>query len=745
MTDAYVLLSHPYGAFGPQAFGPGGVVRLQATGYNAEFNWQTLGISAVGAAQQQPLAEAVCAAGEPETSPCQLQFLVHAENTVYTPQSAVRDPNDIISAARGHLYNELTFPVEKLANEEGSLLRGEAQVTLCAQPDYFTLSFTLTPAAELRICVLSARFTVEGVARTEQLLSGMILHMQNGSQLAVTLPEGELEYFEGCLVARQPCPFTPAGQPARITLRCMPNFTPGPAHRIFNAAPLPFCAEARSLTRTRQYPSEFHKEKLYYSIALPGETSWKLRLENPYREPLRMPVLLELQAQKGAVCLELKENGQPLPLSPQLFSDNGLLFAFLLAELEPGQIIEWEAAFASGACHVSAGGLVQCRLYGATALADNNGYGCQGLLPQLPLLDAGPDNRPWPYGAGGLELFSGELEEGPLVFNRRQSATVALGPHLAKTVLGGVSAGGELAFRAVLSTPASQDCYRLLIDLELWALRPVKVRQIHAAELAGPQSDGMPVRYYNFGSTENPGEAQNAPRGGKGYLLPPFAATGTAPYGTLFGAYMPAGALCAPAQRVLILRGISGRAAGVAAAGRFALLATQNRFPGAALALVLPAGQWLPGDAITAQLEAIALPQLAADYFGTSEEFYRALKRQGDSPRMALREAAGNHLRVSCLEGALVGNRPLTVRAENGKARFTAEGGLGRQPVCVEGLEPGSYVLDREQSGSFVRHRSEDAQAERDALGRLRLVFLVDFTDATEGRGERYFSFSKNT
>lgn len=96
--------------------------------------------------------------------------------------------------------------------------------------------------------------------------------------------------------------------------------------------------------------------------------------------------------------------------------------------------------------------------------------------------------------------------------------------------------------------------------------------------------------------------------------------------------------------------------------------------------------QLLAGDFVEIDLVRIYVPRSADNYGGTDAGFRRALIEFDNDPRMILREAAGNHLRLTTRIGTLQGLHPPRILAAENRAEFTLHGGIGAVPVTFTGL-----------------------------------------------------------
>jgi hypothetical protein len=112
-----------------------------------------------------------------------------------------------------------------------------------------------------------------------------------------------------------------------------------------------------------------------------------------------------------------------------------------------------------------------------------------------------------------------------------------------------------------------------------------------------------------------------------------------------------------------------------------------------------------PGDYVQAELEVVAVPQSAADYYGPNANLLAALQTGADTWRPVHREAVGNDLQVKALRGAVAHRYPVIVAVDNQEvADFEITGGVGYVPIVIVGLKDyHGFELWRHEGGKAER------------------------------------------
>ncbi|NLR93308.1 hypothetical protein [Flammeovirga agarivorans] len=92
------------------------------------------------------------------------------------------------------------------------------------------------------------------------------------------------------------------------------------------------------------------------------------------------------------------------------------------------------------------------------------------------------------------------------------------------------------------------------------------------------------------------------------------------------------------------------------------------------------------GDKIRMVMELCVFPQEAKSYYGTNEEFRKALVKDENTWRLMWRESLQNDVKVKVKKGKVVRNYPLKIQAKNNEVSVDLANGLGYVPVTVSNL-----------------------------------------------------------
>ncbi len=138
------------------------------------------------------------------------------------------------------------------------------------------------------------------------------------------------------------------------------------------------------------------------------------------------------------------------------------------------------------------------------------------------------------------------------------------------------------------------------------------------------------------------------------------------------------------------------------------------------------------GDYVEAEIVRFYVPKFATNYYGPNAHFRAALTNYENSYRLALREAAGNNLKVVVQTGTLEHLFPAQIHATNNQAAFTVTGGLGSVPFTFSGLSDYRRpVLEENVGGVWTPldqavHRNDFWQCDYNAeAGAWEITFTV--------------------
>lgn len=742
----------PYVAagFAPGQAYEGKEFHIVTSAYAAVLHPHTLSLSALGA-HPAPLSAAEAALFLPEGLPeVAIEYSLHLHNTVYLPKSGVKRGEDVGQNLFGNACCQILLPAAGLESEAGRHLALPASVQVFAQPAFISSFFEIRPESEIEVGFLTARLTLPGLVKTEE--EGGLLKISFGSGHRMLLScFGEAEQFGNSVVVRVPCSYTPAGSAVRVGFAFMPyaeDLGKSISFRMFSAPPLAYCAQAAALRAGQgRYPAVFNKEEMAYEIAAALEDGLQITVENPYNEPVCLPLQLALRApgwRGQGISFVREESAAPPPigLCAVRRKEGVRLCAFIQAELGPRETARFvlQKAGQESSVHYTAGGAVLSAAGGMPAWrADKDFTHCRSFFTGLRVLDAGEKGQAWQGEAGGLDAFVAQNQQGERVrITGVRTFFESHGPLQAETRFTGwlEDGGAEVTLCAV--TPPPHDAFRHLFLLEMRVRKPCRYARFHLFEMGAAKADGTGAGRACLGAPEQYEEVVSA-GGGEKYIKAPAAVAGL-PFISLTGARLNGQG--APAQRVLAVRAYESRLLGRQRPAYLGLWGTEDGFPGIGGVVSLPAGEMLPGDFIRACIEVILLPQMEEDYFGPSQSLKQALGKGADSIKMALREVQGNALRATCSAGRLQSVRPLHVLAENNRADLHTWGGIGFASLRFSGLAPGAYRLTVYRGGEQKTYPSAGAQSFEDGHG-FGLLFAADFTDSTEGRGERRIVLEK--
>lgn len=150
--------------------------------------------------------------------------------------------------------------------------------------------------------------------------------------------------------------------------------------------------------------------------------------------------------------------------------------------------------------------------------------------------------------------------------------------------------------------------------------------------------------------------------------------------------------------------------------------------------LVPPAGtaELKPGDWVDMEVEWIAIPREADDYYGANAAFREHLAEYPRSWRTVHREAVGNDLRISVSGGKVKHDYPVIVQVEDAQVTVDITGGVGFVPIRFDALDsPYGYALHEVVDGQEIQldqsvHGNDFWQADLDrATGTYRLSFNI--------------------
>ena len=336
----------------------------------------------------------------------------------------------------------------------------------------------------------------------------------------------------------------------------------------------------------------------------------------------------------------------------------------------------------------------------------------------------------WTHNVGGGDILRLFDAKGQRVFpERMKTAFVRHGPCLSEVVHAGRLGETGIERCDTIHLYRTDDVVRGLYRIRMRVTRPVDFSRFVLFQIGADTYSYTAERLMAVGDERGLRREWATQWGGDAYRTEPIELTGRVPWVSLHQA-VPQGDTAggAWANRAVVVRAWRARLGGRPARPWLAERGARLGNRGTSTADLLPppgVHRLLPGDYLDALVEHVVLPQRAGDYYGPNAALRAALERDGDTWRMAWREARGNDVAVTAHEGALLARRPLRLRAAGDRARFTLTGGLGYVPVTVAGLTaPGRPRVDvREGSGPWRRvglsvHGNDGWQTDRAADGR---------------------------
>jgi len=306
----------------------------------------------------------------------------------------------------------------------------------------------------------------------------------------------------------------------------------------------------------------------------------------------------------------------------------------------------------------------------------------------------------WTHNVGGGDFFRLFAPDGArLLPARMKTAYLRQCPVLTEVLYAGHSAGGRVEHQATVSLHRSDDIMRGVYRLRMQVRETLAFSRFVIFQIGADSYSYTGERKMALGNESGLVREWDTQWGGDVYRTAPLQCTGRVPWVSLHQAVSRApGGVGAWANRGVVIRRWRARLGGREATPWVAEHGVNARGADTSTVdLIPPPGvtELLPGDFVEATVEHVILPQHASDYYGPNANLKAALERDGDTWRMVYREAVGNDVAAAATVGEVERGRPLLIRAVDGRAEFSADGGLGYLPLTIAGLpRPGRPTLE---------------------------------------------------
>lgn len=734
--------------------------------YGAVFDAASCSVThlgAIAAADDTPLLTPRRLRALPELS---VEWNIHVDSRVYEFAGGT-DADSAAMLQAGQYINRMDVSGCRFESMHGEAFSAPVRVEVTAHRGFISLCLIVEPETDLRFCILTARVRVQSPVQSCGAGGGCgIVRYSGGEGLYVLSADGvDPEQQEDGFLFRLPCPAVEAGGQARIGVKLFPSIGDGVPDKMFSAPPLAYCMQARILKPYQEYlPVSYDRTRQWYQVTMPGkiaegfEETVCLETENPYNEPILLPVMISKAVPLLGSAQLLDADGVPLGIAVQQSAERtfrggrtvdyqDLCFELPLGPSENAKVYVkiYYAALSEGASAVRmvhfwdhraryAQSRYELSAGNASALAQidtergQRGRSISQLYPLAcesggELLTRGVSS---PFGTCcAAELWDSIGQR--IELSALSARVLSEGPYYTEMTQGCVTSDGNIGLRMRFSSYAANDCMRLFVRIRAEVLRPCCYGRfvLFALETAGNA-------LLRIGQHDACYEPISVRAGGARYIRKPEPLLG----------HLPFISVQSGVTHGVIVRDYHARIAGQNdQQPYFAVFGTENGECGARYEVVLPPSQALSiGDFADLDLELLLLPQ-AEQYYGSNAQFADALRRM-DGARLVQRETQGNDLTVYTACGQTVRNYPIAVKASQEKAEFTVHGGIGLMPISICGVASPQghalYTLRAEQWNKL----SDRYQCRYDAASNSYcLTFCVSMDDSTGGKGEHAFRF----
>lgn len=363
----------------------------------------------------------------------------------------------------------------------------------------------------------------------------------------------------------------------------------------------------------------------------------------------------------------------------------------------------------------------------------------------LMVTQMGTENGRWGWtnNVGGGDFLVYFDQDGTRRFlSRMRTAYLSQGPNLTDVVYAGISDDGKIAATVRVMTPRGDDINRAYHFFRYDVLAPTRFERLAFYQVGADRYNDHQFRKMARGDENSLIEEWEAPQGGLRYHRVDIPCPGKAPWFSLHEGVGKDAKGGAWANRGLVIRSWNARIDGKETPPIAACYGTENGPPSCNIELTPPSRvtELQPGDFVEAWVELLVLPQSADDDYGPNEALRKDLRANANTWRPVFRQAAGNALQVTAIEGTL--RRPYPPCVEVGPmhaAEITIAGGVGYIPLTFTGLDDyrGWELCRKNQQGAWEAvdqsvFGNDFWQIDREEAGGYAITFNVSL-DAQDG------------
>jgi len=677
-------------------------------------------------------------------SPAQLELTVHTNTGRY---SCVAGGHPRLIESGRYLQRA---DIEGLVFEDsaGTALPAESRLEIVAWPDRLAVLLEIAPREDLEMCRAAIRFSA----------GPLVVEGEEGAEVWTA---GEALTVHAVLFQR-----APAAEPRDVIVEAFAQ------------------SSGKTLPVVRDPVRGWHRVDLpARPVDRPDRAKLdrvRLRLENPGDAPrtVRLNFAQEdnVPAVTGLVPLLRDADGNPTGIPVQISKNwhrtegktflyqGPWLHAVTMLRLAPRSCSELEfclAANAWGRLPLASHAQLCLIGWGTDQLWDQAAIGSWGesicydpdVCLQRSMID---DVRPlmvtqmgtedgkwgWTNNVGGGDFLVYFDQDGARHFlSRMRTAYLSQGPNLTDVVYAGVSDDGKIAATVRVMTPRGDDINRAYHFFRYDALAPVRFARLAFYQVGADRYNDHQFGKVARGDENGLIEEWDAPQGGLRYHRVGMECPGEAPWFSLHEGVGKDPKGGAWANRGLVVRSWKARIDGREEPPTAACYGTENGPPSCNVELTPPSGVTglRPGDFVEAWVELLVLPQSADDYYGPNEFSKQDLQKNANTWKPVFRQAAGNALEVTAIEGIL--RRPYPPCVEVGpahSAEIAIAGGVGYIPLIFTGLDDyRGWELCRKQRDEWVAvdqsaFGNDFWQVDREETGGYAITFNVSL-DARDG------------